>query len=323
MLEYENANMADIRRLIAERRDRLPPRVPDDIPHGDMPGDKVRIDAGHIARANALFPILLDLLPPVLESNPYGRAVVAVCGGSGVGKSETASLLTYYLNDMGLGAYTLSGDNYPHRIPKLNDAERLRIFRHSGIRGLITGGQYSQQRAEQLKRLQLAGEDADRARVADYPWLAVYQKEGRSGLKGYLGTERELDFRELTDIVCSFKNGVGSIWLKRMGREETELWYEKVDFRQKRVLVIEWTHGNSDGYQGVDIPIFLNSTPQETLEHRRARARDGAADSPFTTMVLEIEQELLAGQASKAKIIMNKNGDILDYSSYRLFMARQ
>ena len=55
------------------------------------------------------------------------------------------------------------------------------------------------------------------------------------------------------------------------------------------MLVIEWTHGNSDEYKGVDIPVLLNSTPAETLEHRRNRNRDGAVDSPFTTMVLELE----------------------------------
>lgn len=55
--------------------------------------------------------------------------VITVCGGSGVGKSEIASLLAHYFENMGVGCYTLSGDNYPHRIPVYNDAERLRIFR--------------------------------------------------------------------------------------------------------------------------------------------------------------------------------------------------
>jgi hypothetical protein len=110
--------------------------------------------------------------------------------------------------------------------------------------------------------------------------------------------------------------------LKRMGREETELWYDDVDFSNINVLIIEWTHGNSDGYQGVDIPILLNSTPQETLEHRRSRNRDGKTDSPFTTMVLEIEQELLVSQAAKAKLIISKSGELLSYDEYRLLMAR-
>jgi len=101
-----------------------------------------------------------------------------------------------------------------------------------------------------------------------------------------------------------------------MGRDETALWYEEVDFSDKQILIIEWTHGNSDNYQGVDIPILLNSTPQETLAHRRARNRDGKTDSAFTMMVLEIEQNMLHRQAKKAKIILSKNGELLTYDDY-------
>jgi alpha-galactosidase len=82
-----------------------------------------------------------------------------------------------------------------------------------------------------------------------------------------------------------------------------------VDFQYIKVLIIEWTHGNSDFFEGVDIPVLLNSTPEETLEHRKSRNRDGGADSPFTTMVLEIEQQMLASQAGKAKLIMSKSGE--------------
>ena len=244
---------------------------------------------------------------PVLESNPHERAVVVVCGGSGVGKSETASLLSYYLNQMGLGCYTLSGDNYPHRLPKYNDAERFRIFRKSGIDGLIANGQYIEERKEILKSIQLDDQDSNPVNVERYPWLAVYQQAGRNGLKNYLGTNNEIDFKELTGIISQFKNGASEICLKRMGREETELWYDAVDFTGKNILVIEWTHGNNDNLLGVDIPILLNSTPQETLEHRKARNRDGGTDSPFITTVLELEQQLLVSQASKAKLILSYN----------------
>ena len=82
--------------------------------------------------------------------------------------------------------------------------------------------------------------------------------------------------------------------------------------KDKQILIIEWTHGNSDYYEGVDIPVFLYSTPEETLEHRRLRARDKGTDSPFTTMVLEIEQDMLMAQSKKAKIIVSKSGEIID-----------
>jgi alpha-galactosidase len=286
------------------------------IPTGDMPGDKIKIGPEHIQKSLAIFPKLIELLGPVLEANPYQRAVVVVCGGSGVGKSEIASLISLYLNRVGLGSYTLSGDNYPHRIPKYNDAERLRVFRQAGVRGLIAQGQYLKGRPAILKDLQIRGSECDPALINTYPWLALYQQAGRNGLKNYLGTPNEIDFRELSGIVSQFKNGAASIHLKRMGREETELWYEPVDFTDKNILVIEWTHGNNHNLQGVDIPILLNSTPQETLAHRRARNRDGGTDSPFTTMVLAIEQEMLFSQASNAKLILSKSGKLLTYAEY-------
>jgi hypothetical protein len=292
------------------------------IPKGDMPGDKVNINEGHIIKSRVIFPELLKLLVPVLQENTWQRAVVAVCGGSGVGKSETASLISYYLNDLGLGSYTLSGDNYPHRIPKYNDAERLRIFRKKGIDGLVSGGQYNKERQQLLEGFQKSNNDANPELVNQYPWLSVYQLAGRNGLKNYLGTSNEIDFTELTGIVSQFKNGASGIFLKRMGREEHELWYEAVDFSRTNVLVIEWTHGNSDYLQGVDVPVLLNSTPQETLEHRRSRNRDGATDSPFTTMVLEIEQGMLVSQAIKAKIILSKKGELLAYSDFVRLMSQ-
>jgi alpha-galactosidase len=295
----------------------------DNVPTGDMPGDKAKITPQHIAKSRIIFPKLLDLLMPVIEASVHQRAAVAVCGGSGVGKSEIASLISLYLNRMGIGAYTLSGDNYPHRIPKYNDAERLRVFRTSGTGGLIAHGQYSEERRAPLKALQAAGEDANPEQVKKLPWLALYQRSGRNGLQNYLGTSNETDFAAVSSIVSQFQNGASTIFLKRMGREETELWFEPVDFSDKHVLVLEWTHGNNRNLQGIDIPILLNSTPQETLEHRRSRNRDGATDSPFTMMVLGIEQDLLVSQASQAKLILSKDGEILTYREFLRRMLEQ
>lgn len=297
------------------------PALPAEIPHGDMPGDKVSINEGHIAKAKAVFPALMPLLHSVLEKNPAGRAVVSVCGGSGVGKSEIASLLSFYLNDLGIGAYTLSGDNYPHRIPFYNDAERLRVFRAAGLRGLLAAGTYSKGHAQTLALLIKDGAEADPKSAQAHPWMADYQRAGRAGLRGYLGTQNEIDFAELSAILARFKDGADELYLKRMGREEAALWYDRISMRTISVLLVEWTHGNSDLLTGVDTPVFLHSTPQETLEHRRLRARDGSTDSPFTAMVLEIEQGLLMSQAHKAKIIVAKSGELLTQEQYRRLPA--
>ncbi len=292
------------------------PEIPGDIPHGDMPGDKVEIGEVHIKKANTIFPELLLKLSDVLEKRKTEKVVLTVCGGSGVGKSEIASLLSYYFNQLGIGSYTLSGDNYPHRIPKYNDAERLHIFRKSALKAMVKAGTFDEERFQVIHQLQREGDDANTAYVKEYPWYESYLSGGREGLRNYLGTVKEIAFDEIEDILTQFKSGKEEIWLKRMGREDTELWYSKVNFSNINILIIEWTHGNSSNYQGVDIPILLNSTPEETLAHRRARNRDGATDSPFTTMVLELEQAMLEAQAPKAAVILSKGGELLSYDQY-------
>ena len=291
--------------------------IPADIPHGDMPGDKVEIGDSHTAKAKTIFTKLVDELEKTMKSNKYGRAVIAVCGGSGVGKSEIASCLSYLLEQAGIGSYTMSGDNYPHRIPMYNDAERLHVFREGGIRAMVDGGVMSPEHMEVLKKWQIAEDDANKAHAESESWFDCYLEGGRKSLDAYLGTPKETDFEEVDQIMKAFKDGADKIFLKRMGRDEASLWYDEVDMSSKQVLIVEWTHGNSDYMTQVDIPVLLNSTPAETLEHRRSRNRDGKLDSPFTTMVLELEQNKLVAQAHKAKIIITKAGELINYDEFK------
>ena len=127
-----------------------PPLISGPIPHGDMPGDKVQIGPEHIAKANTIFPALV---PMAAELAQNGRVVITVCGGSGVGKSEIASLLSHYFRTAGVGSYTLSGDNYPKRIPMYNDAERNRIFRAAGLRGLVEAGVYDEAVKQRIRHI--------------------------------------------------------------------------------------------------------------------------------------------------------------------------
>ena len=286
------------------------------IPKGDMPGDQIKISKVHVDKAHKIFPQLLELAEPILSQSPNHRVVVSVHGGSGVGKSETASLLSYYFNDLGVGSYILSGDNYPRRIPKYNDAERLRVFRVSAVKGLAEAGLLSDQTKATLFDLQEKDQDANPDLAKEFEWLKTYQKAGERGLDHYLGSRDEIDFDELNGIISSFKNGADHLMLKRMGRTQGELWYDQVDCSDKQVLIVEWTHGNNPNLRGVDIPILLNSTPEETLAHRKMRNRDGGTDSPFTAMVLKLEQVKLHANAHKAQIIVSKDGDILTYEAY-------
>ena len=121
----------------------------------------------------------------------------------------------------------------------------------------------------------------------------------------------------MDSILGAFLDGADKLWLKRMGRDEASLWYEEIDMSDTHVLILEWTHGNSQYLKNVDIPILLNSTPEETLKYRLSRNRDGKTDSPFTTLVLNIEQDKLMQQAPEAKIIVTKSGELTDYESIK------
>lgn len=293
-----------------------PPVLPEEIEQADVPGSKVTITEYHIDRAGRIFPELLEEIEKVKSKNGNGKVVVSVSGCSGVGKSGIAAVLSYYLNDIGIGSYILGGDNYPRRIPEYNDAERLHIFREGGLKGLVKDGEYNKERFQTVHKLQEEGNDADPENIKKYPWYKSYINGGRNALKEYLGTGNELAFKEVEDVVDQFKSGAEKIWLKRMGRSNTQIWYDDVDFKNVDVLLIEWTHGNSDCFNGVDIPILIHNTPAETLKYRLLRNRDCGIDSPFTTMVLDIEQESLINQAHKAKIIITPSGDRLNYEEY-------
>ncbi|GAB2484706.1 hypothetical protein GCM10027030_18700 [Luteococcus sediminum] len=292
------------------------------IPTGDMPGDKVEIGQDHLQRAEAILTELWPMLQQALEQSPAHRAVIAVHGGSGVGKSEIGSVLAHVMRHNGIGAHVMSGDNYPHRIPRENDAERLRTFRAAGVKGLVAAGLYDDQVRARLAQLQVADRDAAVDQAHEDPWLTTYRAAGARALDDYLGSQDEIDFDEVNAIITAFKGGAESLLLKRMGREPGELWYDRMDLREVQVLVVEWTHGNSQHVEGVDIPVLLNSTPAETLAHRRSRARDGATDSPFTSLVLAIEQEHLHDQAHRARIIVTKAGEVISYDTYLRSMGR-
>ena len=150
--------------LQAAQKEWNPPALPQkaaDMPQGDMPGDAVHISEAHRTKADAIFPLLLPQLAEICARNPYGRAVITVCGGSGSGKTGAAALLGYYFKQIGVGSYVLSGDNYPRRYPALNDAERLRIFRQGGMHGLTSGALLNPDVWQQLHTWQNEQRDAD------------------------------------------------------------------------------------------------------------------------------------------------------------------
>jgi hypothetical protein len=264
-------------------------------------------------KAEVLFAELLNKLR--LCSLP--RAVVTVSGGSGVGKSTTARLIHEYLEAQGIGCALIGGDEYPFRIPVLNDAERLRILRQAGIQGMLREGVYSDKAWRELHVLQTKMVDADPKYDATYPWHKAYLGYGRRALAEYLGSQAEQDYPAMQELINAFREGKNEILLRKLGDEEADFHYEAGDFSDKRVLLIEWTHAGNPNLKGVDISVFLYSTPEETLERRKKRARNANTDTPLIALVLELEQIMLNENAKNADIIQMMNGQILNAAEYK------
>jgi hypothetical protein len=153
--------------------------------------------------------------------------------------------------------------------------------------------------------------DMNPASDGEPSWMSVYREAGLLALTEYLGTEREIDFPMANAVIDSFKSGRDTIALKRMGQTTEDLRYESVDLSGIQVLIVEWTHGNNVLLEGIDFPVFLFSTPEETLAHRLSRGRDKNTDSPLISRVLEIEHEKLMSQVDRAALIISKDGEVL------------
>lgn len=257
-----------------------------------------------IRNAERLFPLILKKT----EERKEKKTIISVSGGSGVGKTGMAFLLQNMFEKQGKKSLIISGDNYPHRIPMYNDAERIARFRMSGLNGLITERLYTDEVKEKLLELQKAGRDAEEQE--DMQWLSIYQKYGDKALTDYLGTDQELDYEAVSNLLMQFHGGTSQMLLRHMGRTPDDIWYDRRDVSDTDILILEWTHGNSACLQGVDVSVVLISTPEETLENRKKRNRDTAIDSPFVARVLRIEQKKINDGLDRADIIQDMHGRI-------------
>lgn len=257
-----------------------------------------------IRNAERLFP----LIRKKTEERKEKKTVISISGGSGVGKTGMAFLLQNMFEKQGKKTLIISGDNYPHRIPMYNDAERIARFRMAGLNGLIAEKLYTDEIKEKLLELQRAERDAEEQK--DIQWLSIYQKYGDKALTDYLGTGQELDYKAVSNLLMQFHGETSQLLLRHMGRTPDDIWYDRRDVSDTDILILEWTHGNSTYLQGVDISVVLISTPEETLENRKKRNRDTAIDSPFVARVLRIEQKKINDGLKRADIIQDMHGRI-------------
>ena len=140
----------------------------------------------------------------------------------------------------------------------------------------------------------------------------IYQKSGETGLNAYLGTPQEIEYDRINQVLAKFHVGDTEIELKKMGREDDEIWYEQTDLTGVQVLLLEWTHGGSEYLNGVDVSVYLDSTPEETKARRIRRGRDENAASAFIQLVLSLEAQKLEQQAKQSDLIVGKDGRVYE-----------
>ena len=242
--------------------------------------------------------------------------VIAISGGSGVGKSTTANLIHQYLENLGIGCALIGGDEYPWRIPVQNDAERLRILRQAGVKGMLSDGVFDDKSWKELNALQKQMVDADPKYSEVYLWHRSYLSHGRKALAGFLGSASEQDYADVQALIDAFHEGKTQIPLRKLGDEEADFHYETGNFADKKVLLLEWTHAGNPTLQGIDLNLFLYSSPEDTLERRKRRARNANTDTPLIALVLELEQIMLNENAKHADIIQLMDGKILSRADY-------
>ena len=261
-----------------------------------MASNSLIFEHEHIKKAEQVLLKLLPTLVDRLEQNQLPHAVVSISGITGNGRREIASLVCFYLNEIGFGAHLVSGVNYFHRDPLLNEAERRRVFQTAGIRGMLLANCYSDGRAESLNLLVKNGTDTDPNVITVHPWIAIYQRAACEGLKQYLGTQSEVDIEELSSSFSLFRNGADELYFRRMPCEASAPIYDCVDLRNTPILIVEWVLGNGDLLKNVDISVYLKGTQPEMIEDMQC--------NPFTAMILKLERQMLHKQLHKAKIIV-------------------
>lgn len=152
--------------------------------------------------------------------------------------------------------------------------------------------------------------------------MQIYQQGGRAALAGYLGQTAEQDYDALNAVLAQFRAGAPVLWLKRMAVKSGSAGMSR---RTSPMWMCCCWNGPTQAVpdlKNTNLKVFFNSTPEETRACRVARSRDAGADSPFVTMVLEIEQAMLNRRACDADLIQNRDGTMVDTAAYAAAQGR-
>lgn len=113
---------------------------------------------------------------------------------------------------------------------------------------------------------------------------------------------QEVNLALLASHVAAFRAGRDEVIAPRADYQSDSFLTRRLDFGALAVLIVEGTYVLRLDH--TDIRIFLEATHEETAERRRRRNRD--VDAPIIDRILAIEHALIAPQASRAHIVIDR-----------------
>ena len=113
---------------------------------------------------------------------------------------------------------------------------------------------------------------------------------------------QEVDLARLASHVADFRAGRDTVG-PRVDYPSDSFGTRPLAFAAAAVLVVEGTYVL--GLDDADVRIFLEATHEDTAERRRRRNRD--VDAPIVDRVLAIEHALIAPQAQRAHIVIDRD----------------
>lgn len=125
--------------------------------------------------------------------------------------------------------------------------------------------------------------------------------EHRCGDLASVGPQ-EVDLGLLASHVADFRAERDTVG-PRVDHSSDSFRTRPLELAKAAVLVVEGTYVL--GLDGIDVRIFLEATHADTAERRRRRNRD--VDAPIIERILAIEHALIAPQAARAQVVVDRD----------------
>lgn len=118
----------------------------------------------------------------------------------------------------------------------------------------------------------------------------------------------EVNLALIQEHIAAFRGCRRDVLVPRVDYASDSFGTRSCDFSGVAALIVEGTYVLT--LEDIDVGIFLDATHVDTRERRRARNRD--IDAPVVDRVLAIEHRIIAPQASRAQIVVDRDFRIRD-----------